>query len=213
MSADFKIKRFVSGLGYDAPVRNPIWLGPLPPSYLSELFGESINVAEIYSEAIDAWNQPRSGGEIDGTLQFYTELYLQNDILTKMDRAGMLNSLEVRSPFLDIDFVDLVRQIPTRLKFDGKQTKKILKQSLQSVLPPEIIYRKKKGFGIPIGQWFKDGHLEIDATKFQGLVNSDVVQQLNYEHLDNKVDWRSFLWAYHGLEKWYDRLSSVRTIS
>ena len=205
MSFDFKIKKFLAGLGYGARIQNPVWLGPLPPDYLSKLFGESISIEEVYSEAIDAWNYPETDNDIDRTLQFYTELYLQNNILPKMDRAGMLNSLEVRSPFLDFNFVDLVRQVPARLKFDGKETKKILKESLSPLLPSEILYRKKKGFGIPIGQWFKDGHIEIDSSRFSEILDTEFVKQLKQEHLSNKADWRSFLWAYYGLERWLDQ--------
>ena len=145
------------------------------------------------------------GNEIDRTLQFYTELYLQNDILVKMDRAGMLNSLEVRSPFLDIDFVDLVRTIPANLKFDGRETKHILKKCLASVLHVDVLYRAKKGFGIPIGQWFQRESIRIEPNAMEGLLDTDYVKTLYQEHLSGKADWRSFLWAHFVLERWASR--------
>jgi len=205
MSLEFKIKKFLSGLNYTDSVRNPIWLGPLTPDYLSQLFGEDTDQREVYSEAIDAWEYSQNDNDIDRTLQFYTELYLQNDILTKMDRAAMLNSIEVRSPYLDIDFVNLVRRIPPKMKFNGVQTKKILKDSLTNILPQEIIHRKKKGFGMPIGKWFEDQTLSIDASKFSNYLDADIVRKISNEHISGKSDWRSFLWAYHSLEQWHDQ--------
>ena len=205
MSFDFKMKKFLAGLGYEASIRNPVWLGPLPPGHLSRLFGQEIDPEDIYSEAIDAWVCNEGANDIERTLQFYTEMYLQNDILVKMDRAGMLNSLEVRSPFLDIDFVDLVRRIPTAMKFDGKQTKKVLKESLYPLLPLEILYRSKKGFGIPIGQWFKDGSLRINPDALQGIVDTDFVRRIYSEHRNGVADWRSFLWSHFVFERWIER--------
>ena len=190
MSADFKLKKFFSGLGYDQSMVNPVWLGPLPPGHLERLFGRRFKLDDIYSEAIDAWNSTISSNSTDRTIQFYIELYLQNDILVKMDRAGMLNSLEVRSPFLDKNLVDHIRTIPDKLKFDGKETKKILKTALAPLLPLEILQRQKKGFGMPIGRWFRDRHLEIDEEKFSSYMDSKFVQKIQQEHQMNVADWR-----------------------
>jgi len=207
MSWDFKLKKFLSGLGFESRIRNPVWLGTLPPGDLSKLLGQPLDTEMIYEEAIDAWNAVGAENEIDRTLQFYLELYLQNDILTKMDRASMLNSLEVRSPFLDIDFVDLVRTIPSQLKYDGRETKFILKRAFSKVLPAEILYRRKKGFGIPIGQWFQEGALSINPDALDGLVDTDFVKRIYSEHLHGVADWRSFLWAHFVLERWIQQPS------
>ena len=207
MSLDFKIKKFLSGAIQHPSLRNPIWLGPLPPGQLGSLFGAEVDTEDLYEEAIDAWDQA-SGSEIDKTLQFYTELYLQDDILTKMDRAGMLNSLEVRSPFLDIEVVDLARTIPAQLKFQNRQTKYILKNALAAVLPVDILYRSKKGFGIPIGQWFKNQVIEIDPDALDGFVDTNKVKKLYQDHLKGKADWRAFLWSHFVVERWMNRLSS-----
>ncbi len=207
MSFDFKLKRFLSGLGYESSVRNPAWLGTLPPGHLSRLFGRSIDLGSVYAEAISAWEATSAKNDIDRTLQFYVEMYLQNDILTKMDRAGMLNSLEVRSPFLDINFVNLVQTIPASLKFNGRETKHILKMALSRVLPREIIVRRKKGFGIPIGQWFQQQSLRIDPDALDGLVDTEFVKRIYAEHINGKADWRNFLWAHFVLEQWMRRLT------
>ena len=202
MSFDFKLKKFLSGLGYDRSIINPIWLGPLPPAELGRVFGRDIRVEEVYSEAIDAWDSVEGTNLIDKTIQFYVELYLQNGILTKMDRAGMLNSIEVRSPFLDKDLIELVETIPAELKFDGKSAKKILKHALKKVLPQEIIKRPKKGFGMPVGGWFNDGRLRINESALGPHLDSSAVKKIYRDHRSNKADWRGFLWAYYCLEQW-----------
>lgn len=205
MSLEFKIKRFLSGLGYSKEFRNPIWLGSLPPDQLAHLFGERISLGEVYQEAIAAWEAPGTEDDVSRTLQFYTELYLQNGILTKMDRAGMLNSLEVRSPFLDIEFVNLVRTIPSSMKYFRGQTKSILKSSLSQTLPFEILHRKKKGFGIPIGKWIKGKQILIEPDALDGIVDTKVTKKLYQDHLKGKADWRSFLWAHYVFEQWLNQ--------
>ncbi|MDC1073050.1 asparagine synthase (glutamine-hydrolyzing) [Gammaproteobacteria bacterium] len=205
MSFDFKLKRFLSGAGFESKFQSPIWLSTLPIGHLRQLFRENLELEKIFSGAIDAWDSVERGNDVDKTIQFYIELYLQNDILTKMDRAGMLNSLEVRSPFLDIDFVNLVRTIPSNLKFNKNTTKYILKRALNDVLPVEIVNRKKKGFGIPIGKWFKNQSIEINPNAFEDHFDTEFVRKLYEEHKNGSADWRNFLWAHLVLEKWVEQ--------
>ena len=169
---------------------------------MDRLFGYRIDLEEIYAEAISAWQAPLSGSDIDRTLQFYTELYLQDGILTKMDRAGMLNSLEVRSPFLDRDFVDLVRTIPAQLKLNGQQTKSILKRAVSTLLPKNIVSRSKKGFDVPKSLWFREKQLLVNTRSLEGLLDTKIVDSLYQEHLSGKADWSLFLWAHFVLERW-----------
>ncbi|TFG95527.1 MAG: asparagine synthase (glutamine-hydrolyzing), partial [Myxococcales bacterium] len=106
LSLDFRLKRALAGLSYPARLWNPIWLAPLEPREIAELLGEPAPVEEIYSEAIEAWEGCSGQSLVDRTLVFFTRLYLENDVLVKMDRAGMLHSLEVRSPYLDREVVE-----------------------------------------------------------------------------------------------------------
>lgn len=195
-SLDFKIKRTLRGLSYPIYLWNSVWLGPLEPTELDELFREPTDIEDIYSEAIQYWNSCPQAHLVDKTLQFYTKLYLQDDILVKADRASMMNSLEVRAPFLDIEFVDFVRRIPHTWKYRHGQTKYILKKALEPILPRTTIYRSKKGFGIPIGKWFQKGLLTIDTIKPLQKTHHQVVIQKIHEHRQNKIDHRAFLWNY-----------------
>ena len=196
MSLDFKLKRTLRGLSYDKPLWNSVWLGPLEPLELAELFSEPLNLEEVYSEAIACWDECKQPDLVDKTLQFYTRLYLQDDILVKADRASMMNSLEVRAPFLDIDLVDFVRKVPYRWKFRQGQTKYILKKALERVLPKTILYRPKKGFGAPVAKWFQDGFLSISPScNSAGLSNRFICNSFA-DHMGRKADNRAFLWNY-----------------
>ena len=87
----------------------------------------------------------------------YTDFktWLPGDILTKVDRASMANSLEVRAPFLDHQFVEWAATLPAGLKLHRGTSKYILKRALEPLLPRKILYRPKQGFSMPIGQWFR----------------------------------------------------------
>ena len=201
MGMDFKIKRTLRGLNYPPRLWLPVWMAPLAPPELEKLFSEPLDLEDLYSEAIEQWDVCPQTDLVDKTLQFYTKLYLQDDILTKVDRASMMHSLEVRAPFLDIELVDFVRRIPSNYKFRNGTTKYILKKALEGVLPHDILYRPKKGFGPPIGAWFKTGTLRIDNGSFP-MLNSDFVRRKFAQHIAGKSDERAFLWNIYVLSKW-----------
>jgi asparagine synthase (glutamine-hydrolysing) len=87
----------------------------------------------------------------------YTDIktYLPGDILVKVDRASMANSLEVRTPFLDHRFAQWSTSLPARMKIRGREGKYILKRALESRLPRDILYRQKQGFAVPLAEWFR----------------------------------------------------------
>ena len=201
MALDFKIKRALRGLDYDPRFWMPVWMAPLGPSELEELFSEPLDMEDLYSEAIEQWEACCQTDLVDKTLQFYTKLYLQDDILTKVDRASMMHSLEVRAPFLDIEVVDFIRRVPSRYKFRHGTSKYLLKKALRGVLPKDILRRTKKGFGAPIGSWLREGTLKIDNDAFPSL-NGDFIRRKRAAHLSGKSDERNFLWCFHVLSKW-----------
>ncbi len=194
ISLDFKLKRTLTGLSYPKHLWNPIWLGPLEPNDLEDLFQEPADIEDIYSEAIEQWEACSQKNLADKTLQFYTKLYLQDGILVKADRASMMNSLEVRAPFLDTDLVNFVRRIPHAWKYRNGQTKYILKKALEPVLPKAILYRPKKGFGVPIGEWFAKGILPWPENSTGFFMNRSFIENKIKEHQEGKNDHRLFLW-------------------
>jgi asparagine synthase (glutamine-hydrolysing) len=211
MSLDFKVKRMLRGLSYPREYWLPTWMGPLHQTEIADLFGAPVNPEELYSEAVDAWNEPSARTDVDRAMQFYLRLYLPDDILVKVDRASMAYGLEARAPFLDIDLVNFVRRIPSEYKLRGRTTKYLLKEAARSLLPPEIIDRRKKGFGVPIGQWFQSGALSFNgavsghgsASTSSGAtgLNRTVVKERLRRHTLGQHDDRAALWCIWMLDR------------
>lgn len=202
MSFDFKLKRTLRGLSYPPKLWLPVWMASLDADELADLCNEPVDLEDVYSEAIAAWEGCAQTDVIDRTLQFYTKLYLQDDILVKVDRATMMHGLEARAPFLDINFVDFARRIPSAWKYRHGQTKYILKKALEPILPKDVLYRKKKGFGVPIGSWFKSGRLALEAGDASTGLNPAFVQKKLAEHRAGRADQRAFLWNAWLLDRW-----------
>jgi asparagine synthase (glutamine-hydrolysing) len=114
-----------------------------------------LRAEELYEEAVDAWQASGKRNLIDLSLEFYTRFYLPENILFKIDRAAMLNSLESRAVFLDNDLVEFCRRLPHQLKCRKGGQKYLLKRALRGVIPDEILTRPKKGFGIPLRSWLR----------------------------------------------------------
>ena len=195
MSLDFRIKRGLRGVSYPARAWNPVWLGALDPVELEELFQQPVRYEDVFEEAIAAWESSSADNLTDRTLEFYTRFYLQDNILTKVDRASMMVSLEVRAPFLDNDLVDFARRVPHQYNLRHGVTKYLLKKSLEGILPADIIYRKKKGFGVPLARWLKGWKEPAIAPRCNDLDLAWVSRRWS-EHRAGKVDHRLFLWCW-----------------
>jgi asparagine synthase (glutamine-hydrolysing) len=195
LSLDFKVKRMLRGLSYPKPFWLPAWMGPLDLPEIGQLFGTRPDPEALYSEAIAAWNHPSAHNDVDRTIQFFVRLYLQDDILVKADRASMMHRLEARSPFLDIQLVDLARRIPSRYKLRGGITKYILKEAVRGLIPDRVIDRPKKGFGIPIGRWFKNGDLNLNSSSCPNQMDWAWVHRRLADHRAGRRDDRGMLWC------------------
>ena len=135
--------------------------------------------------------------------------YLPDDILVKVDRMAMCNSLEVRVPFLDHTLVEFCNRAPTNVKFSSGVQKYALKRMLEPYLPDEVLYRKKRGFGIPIHKWFKDKHVDlIDDVLLAPSARSDrffdkgAVRRLVQAHRDGRRDLSRKIWTILIFELW-----------
>jgi asparagine synthase (glutamine-hydrolysing) len=128
--------------------------------------------------------------------------YLVGDILTKVDRASMAHSLEVRVPLLDHKFVEWVSGIPANYKLRGKEGKYLLKKSLEPHLPRDVLYRPKMGFGVPLGKWFRGPLKErLRSTIVEGgmadtgLFNLRYLEQMVSDHQSGRREYSAPLWS------------------
>jgi len=136
--------------------------------------------------------------------------YLPEDLLVKVDIASMANSLEARSPFLDHILMECVAQIPINIKMKGFSTKYLLKKALSKLLPKDILYRRKMGFGVPVGRWFRNEMKDFlqdvllsRTFRERGLFNTSVLEKMLNDHLYMKRDYTSQIWALLNLELWF----------
>jgi asparagine synthase (glutamine-hydrolysing) len=203
MSFDFRVKRALRGLSYRPALWNPVWMSPLDPAELEAFLAEPVDPEDVYSEAIAAWESGGPAHPVDRTLQFFTRIYLQDDILTKIDRASMLHALEVRSPFLDIELVDFVRCLPHTWKLRRGKSKFLLRHAMQGLLPAEIVARPKQGFAVPMGQWMQEGAPPFDhfGALGAGAPERFLAARLA-EHRSGRADHRLFLYAHWLLDRW-----------
>ena len=136
--------------------------------------------------------------------------YLPGDLLVKTDRMTMANSLEARCPFLDQQLLEFACAIPSQLKLRGMTTKYILKRALKDIVPQEIIDRKKHGFGVPVGQWFRttlksylhETLLSREALA-RGYFHEATLRRLIAEHESGKRDHGHRLWSLLTFEIWH----------
>ena len=191
LSLDFAIKRFVRGASHEPPLWIPMWMAGMEEADMRECFGAKPDLEEVFSEAIEAWDAIKSNDPVEKATGFFIRLYLQESVLAKVDRASMMNGVEVRAPFLDIDVVNFVRRVPSSLRLRGGATKYLLKEAARGLIPDSIIDRPKKGFGVPVGAWFASGDLHIDPAI---TPCPSVAERLQREHAQKRKNHRLFLW-------------------
>jgi asparagine synthase (glutamine-hydrolysing) len=198
MGLDFKLKRSLMGLSYPSAVWNPVWMAPLEPGLMAEVFTAPLPLEELYEEAITLWESGGAADPVDKTLEFFTSLYLTDDILTKTDRAAMMVSLESRAVFLDNDLVEFCRRLPHRWKYRRGTRKYLLKQAMAGLLPEGIIHRRKKGFGIPAAKWLRSIPPMPPLPAVAGI-RTDAVAERWRSHRAGAADHRLFLWSWLSL--------------
>jgi asparagine synthase (glutamine-hydrolysing) len=142
-------------------------------------------------------------------MRFDTETYLPEDVLTKVDRMSMAHSIESRVPLLDNEVIEFALRLPSKYKIKEGRRKHTLKQLAATLLPPEILSRRKQGFGVPLGIWFRCGLRELFADTLlsreslqRGYFNPRFVQRIVHEHLSGKRDHYFRLWQLVVFERW-----------
>jgi asparagine synthase (glutamine-hydrolysing) len=140
-----------------------------------------------------------------------TRLYLAEDILTKVDRASMSVSLEVRAPFLDPRVAEFAASLPCHYKLRRLKTKYILKKAVRDLLPPFVTRRGKKGFGVPVAEWLKFNLrplardlLSPERVRRGGVFNPEYVARLQDEHEHGVANHRKLLWTLLMFELWHE---------
>ncbi len=149
---------------------------------------------------------------VDATMTTDIMTYLPNDLLVKVDIAAMANSLEARSPLLDQELIEFAARLPEAIKFRASEPKYLLKKIAAKLVPHEVVYRPKMGFGVPISEWLKSSmqpflRETLLSSKFEkrGLFRLEAVKLLIEEHIKGEKDNSNKLWTLLMLEMWFQR--------
>jgi len=140
------------------------------------------------------------------------KLRLPELLLMRVDKMTMATSVEARVPFLDHHLVEYAMALPVELKISGRSGKHILKRALEAVLPTDLLYRPKRGFGAPIREWFRGDEgrelanlIMTSSLRQRELFDYTFIANLADEHARGARDWSFQLWALLNLSLWYDR--------
>jgi asparagine synthase (glutamine-hydrolysing) len=214
LSFDYKALRFVTGANYDTVARHHIWFGSFTPEEQEQLLTPEAQAAsdgDIYADARLIAQECESDDLVTRMQSVDTHLYLAEDILTKVDRASMAVSLEVRAPFLDPRVAEFAASLPCNYKLRGMKTKYILKRAVHDMLPGFVTRRGKKGFGVPVAEWLKvklrplaRDLLSPERVRRAGVFNADYVARLQDEHERGVANHRKLLWTLLMFELWHE---------
>ena len=206
-----RARRLSKTLSYSLPQRMLRWVSYFVDD-LEELLQPDVRRV-VQLGAASEWTD-RIAGEcgpaspLSRALQYNFASYLPYDLLVKADRAAMLHSLELRSPFLDTALIDYVARLPDDFKRRGLETKWILRKAFEDLVPAPILKRGKMGFGMPLGTWFR-GPLRAylhdtlgPSAALYEYVRPAYVTKLLAEHQSRRRDREYQLWLLLTFERW-----------
>ena len=210
---DYMARKFVEASGEPPAIRHHLWMRYVAPSAIGRILGEPAPPGgELYGNIAGHLDGLPPMDSVTTALYLNMKLYLQDCILVKVDRASMATSLEVRTPFLDRDVADFVVPLPLHLKLRRGNSKVLLKALADRYLPSDIVHRKKQGFTVPVGEWFRgplrpmlrDALGPARLTR-QGLFDSRAVGALIAEHEAGRRNHWKELWALLVFQLWWER--------
>ena len=215
VSPDYLLSRFSAAAERELVERHHTWFGSLRPERHPEILSDRVMAKLATDDPFGSARQRIAGKDFPDPLAvlLYSDftMYLQDDLLTKVDRATMLASLEARTPFLDHDFTEFVAGIPSKYKLQGITTKAILRRAVKKRLPPDVLKRRKRGFNIPFSRWLLHGlgeqlreRFSVERVEARGLLDPVGMTHLIDEHMSRRTDHRKPLFSLLALDLWCD---------
>jgi asparagine synthase (glutamine-hydrolysing) len=216
-SLDHKAKHFARGAGRSPLERHATWKSILTPEQRAAILLPECRGA---GDPVDLLRPAYAGSEgaepLARIMDLDLNVFLQEDMLVKTDRASMACSLELRVPFLDPYVAELALSIPSRHKVRGLSKKRVLRKAAAPLIPEEVIKGRKQGFSIPVGTWLR-GELEPFARDVlapatierQGFFDSGAVTGMIDEHVRGRQDLSRQIWCLLAFSLWHDRYSAA----
>ncbi|MEK7072166.1 MAG: asparagine synthase C-terminal domain-containing protein, partial [Patescibacteria group bacterium] len=182
---------------------NPLQAHINKNTYFSEKELKNLFLKNNYSRAEAIKNVSAT---LEDIIRFDILNYMPGDILVKTDRASMAVGLELRSPYLDVDFASFCISLPSRLKIDGEQDKIILREAYKRDWPEEIVNRKKQGFGAPVSLWLKTPSFIKLKEEYLANNNKKIFKILDFNNcqkISNKNNYQT--WILLTLSVWLEK--------
>lgn len=208
-----KLKIAARNLSQPVPQRWMSWFGifnsQLKEKILSDTTKASINIDS--SRVFERWlkNNPQRD-DLSSMLYLDTKIWLPDNLLMKGDKMTMAASLEARMPLLDYHLTEYAASIPSKVKVKSFKAKYLLKRTFADFLPEAILTRKKMGFNVPTGIWFREGQRNLitrlllsERARDRGYLNNAFVAKLLRDHLEGKTNYQAQLFTLASLELWF----------
>ncbi len=205
----FKIKRLLNSIDYnDEFYWDIISLGFTKSNINNYLLPEHLNldIFDHYKEKL-AFTGPTSLTDFRRVDKLVS---LEGDMLVKVDRTSMLNSLECRAPFLNKKIWDYANKLPEPYLMKGFNKKRILKEAFEKEFPNGFLDKSKQGFGVPVGDWLRSSlrdelmsYSEVNKLDKQAIFKTDDIIKLVKNHVEGKIDNTFKVWTYYCFQKWY----------
>jgi asparagine synthase (glutamine-hydrolysing) len=216
LSFDYKAKRFVAAADLPPALRHHHWMGCFSLEekklLLTSDMTRQLDKAGTFSLLDSHLAQSDARSVLDQILYLDMKMYLEGDILVKVDRASMGCSLETRVPLLNRCLSEVVLQLPMHQKLRRFSRKHVFRRALKELLPPEILQRPKKGFGIPVARWLNKELKPLVEELFderrirrEGYFNYTYIRRLIDDHATRKSDNRMQLWTLMTFQLWHKR--------
>ena len=209
----FKATTFLRGAAEPPPRNHAVWMSSFPPASHAALLHPDVLASAGECDPLEAverhWRESAGAPPLARATHLDALTYLPDDILVKVDRASMAVALEVRAPFLARDVVEFAFGLPDAYRMRGLTGKRLLRDAVRDLLPPQILARPKKGFGMPVAAWLTGALRPLAhdllgpaAIADVGLFQPAAVRRMLDEHDRRIRDHRKPLWTLLVLELW-----------
>lgn len=205
----FRLNRLLNAFNYEGNQYWNIISLAFTDQEKTQLLKSDKVVEDTFAEFKERYNQQNPKNITDFRM-VDKNVSLEGDMLVKVDRTSMLNSLECRAPFLNKSIWDLTNSLPENYLLKGWNKKYILKEAFADKFPPNFLNKSKQGFGVPVGDWLRgslrpelESYIEPKFLESQGLFNYDYLYNLVNKHISGKEDKSMQVWCFYTFQKWY----------
>jgi asparagine synthase (glutamine-hydrolysing) len=211
-----RVKRFLSSAQKPSPERYAAFVTAFSASERQQIlnpeFMSSMEADAPEKLITEVFTSGHADNLLHNLLLCDMQIYLPGDLLTLTDRVSMHHSVEVRVPFLDHPLIELMAQVPAQYKTTLRNKKVLLKRAFKDLLPPEILYRKKLGFSVPLALWLRKDLKDLmydllskESLKRLPYVNAEGVKRIVGDHVAGRANHENKLWGLMNLVLWEQR--------